>query len=66
MSGKALMQIANGSYADYQKAKNVQMTGVRYQVHTNQYGQQWTTTEKYAKNSAEAMGSALRRINDTD
>lgn len=66
VSGKALMQIANGSYADYQKAKNVQMTGVRYQVHTNQYGQQWTTTEKYAKNSAEAMGSALRRINDTD
>ena len=66
VSGKALMQIANGSYAGYQKAKNVQMTGVRYQVHTNQYGQQWTTTEKYAKNSAEAMGSALRRINDTD
>ena len=66
VSGKALMQIANGSYADYQKAKNVQMTGVRYQVHTNQYGQQWTTTEHYAKNAAEQMGSALRRINDTD
>ena len=66
VSGKALMQIANGSYADYQKAKNVQMTGVRYQVHTNQYGQQWTTTEHYAKNAAEKMGSALRRINDTD
>ena len=66
VSGKALMQIANGSYADYQKAKNVQMTGVRYQVHTNQYGQQWTTTEHYAKNVAEKMGSALRRINDTD
>lgn len=66
VSGKALMQIANGSYSDYVNAKNVQMTGVRYQVHTNQYGQQWTTTEKYAKNSAEAMGSALRRINDTD
>lgn len=66
VSGKALMQIANGSYAGYQKAKNVQMTGVRYQVHTNQYGQQWTTTEHYAKNAAEQMGSALRRINDTD
>ena len=66
VSGKALMQIANGSYAGYQKAKNVQMTGVRYQVHTNQYGQQWTTTEHYAKNAAEKMGSALRRINDTD
>ena len=66
VSGKALMQIANGSYADYLKAKNVQMTGVRYQVHTNQYGQQWTTTEHYAKNAAEKMGSALRRINDTD
>lgn len=66
VSGKALMQIANGSYADYQKAKNVQMTGVRYQAHTNQYGQQWTTTEHYAKNAAEQMGSALRRINDTD
>lgn len=66
VSGKALMQIANGSYSDYVNAKNVQMTGVRYQVHTNKYGQQWTTTEHYAKNAAEKMGSALRRINDTD
>lgn len=66
VSGKALMKIADGSYNDYLKAKNVQMTGIRYQVHTNQYGQTWTTTEKYAKNAAEQMGSALRRINDTD
>lgn len=66
VSGKALMKIADGSYSDYQRAKNVQMTGIRYQVHTNQYGQSWTTTEKYAKNAAEQMGSALRRINDTD
>lgn len=66
VSGKALMQIADGSYNDYLKAKNVQMTGTRYQVHTNQYGQSWTTSEKYAKNAAEQMGSALRRINDTD
>ena len=65
VSGKELMKIANGSYSDYQKAKNVQMTGIRYKVHTNQYGQSWTTTEKYAKNSAEQMGSALRRFNDT-
>ena len=66
VSGKELMKIADGSYSDYQRAKNVQMTGTRYQVHTNQYGQTWTTTEKYAKNAAEQMGSALRRINDTD
>ena len=66
VSGKALMKIADGSYSDYQRAKNVQMTGTRYQVHTNQYGQSWTTSEKYAKNAAEQMGSALRRINDTD
>ena len=66
VSGKELMKIADGSYSDYQRAKNVQMTGTRYQVHTNQYGQSWTTTEKYAKNAAEQMGSALRRINDTD
>ena len=66
VSGKALMKIADGSYSDYLKAKNVQMTGIRYQVHTNKYGQSWTTTEKYAKNAAEQMGSALRRINDTD
>ena len=66
VSGKELMKIADGSYSDYEKAKNVQMTGTRYQVHTNQYGQSWTTTEKYAKNAAEQMGSALRRINDTD
>lgn len=66
VSGKELMKIADGSYSDYQRAKNVQMTGTRYQVHTNQYGQSWTTSEKYAKNAAEQMGSALRRINDTD
>lgn len=66
VSGKALKKIADGSYSDYQRAKNVQMTGTRYQVHTNQYGQSWTTSEKYAKNAAEQMGSALRRINDTD
>ena len=42
------------------------MTGIRYQVHTNQHNQSWTTTEKYAKNAAEQMGSALRRISDTD
>ena len=66
VSGKALMKIADGSYSDYQRAKSVQMTGTRYQVHTNQYGQSWTTSEKYAKNAAEQMGSALRRINDTD
>lgn len=66
VSGKELMKIADGSYSDYLKAKNVQMTGTRYQAHTNQYNQSWTTTEKYAKNAAEQMGSALRRINDTD
>ena len=66
VSGKELMKIADGSYSDYLKAKNVQMTGIRYQAHTNQYNQSWTTTEKYAKNAAEQMGSALRRINDTD
>lgn len=66
VSGKELMKIADGSYSDYLKAKNVQMTGIRYQVHTNQYNQSWTTSEKYAKNAAEQMGSALRRINDTD
>lgn len=65
VSGKDLMKIANGSYSDYLKAKNVPMTGIRYKVHTNQYGQSWTTTEKYAKNPAEQMGSALRRFNDT-
>lgn len=65
VSGKELMKIANGSYSDYLKAKNVPMTGIRYKVHTNQYGQSWTTTEKYAKNPAEQMGSALRRFNDT-
>lgn len=66
VSGKELMKIADGSYSDYQRAKSVQMTGTCYQVHTNQYGQSWTTSEKYAKNAAEQMGSALRRINDTD
>src|SRR5574344_1171791 len=65
VSGKELMKIADGSYSDYLKAKNVQMTGIRYQAHTNQYNQSWTTTEKYAKNAAEQMGSALRRYNAT-
>ena len=66
VSGKALMQIANGSYSNYEKAKAVQMTGERYITHTNQYGNAYTTVEKYAKDAAEAMGAALRRINDTD
>ena len=62
VSGKDLLKVLSGSYSDYQKAKNVPMTGIRYQVHTNQYGQTWTTTEKYAKNAAEQMGYALRHI----
>ena len=66
VSGKDLMAIANGSYADFKKAQSVQMTGTRYQVHTNQYGQSWTTSQKFAQNKAEQMGDALRRINDTD
>lgn len=66
VSGNALKKVFSGSYSGFEKAKNVPMTGVRYQVHTNQYGYQWTTTEKYAKNEAEKLGYALRRINDTD
>lgn len=66
VSGKDLMAIANGSYSNYVNAKGVQMTGTRYQVHTNQYGQSWTTSQKFAQNKAEQMGDALRRINDTD
>lgn len=65
VSGKALMQIANGSYENYQKAKSVQSTGVRYEAHTTQSGFTYTTTEKYARNAAEKMGEALRSINDT-
>lgn len=66
VSGKALMQIANGSYSNYEKAKSVQMTGERVNVQTTTSGIAFTTVEKYAKNAAEAMGAALRRINDTD
>lgn len=65
VSGKELYKILNGSYADYQRAKNVPMTGVKYNIHTNQYGQTWTTTEKFAKTSAEKMGAFLRSFNDT-
>lgn len=65
VSGKALMQIANGSYENYQKAKSVQSTGVRYEAHTTQSGFTYTTTEKYARSAAEKMGEALRSINDT-
>ena len=66
VSGKALMQIANGSYSNYEKAKSVQMTGERVNAQTTTSGIAFTTVEKYAKNAAEAMGAALRRINDTD
>ena len=66
VSGKALMQIANGSYSNYEKAKAVQMTGERVNAQTTTSGIAFTTVEKYAKNAAEAMGAALRRINDTD
>lgn len=66
VSGKALMQIASGSYENYQRAKSVQLTGQRYVTHTTSSGYIYTTIEKYAKNAAEQMGEALRRINDTD
>ena len=66
VSGKELYKILNGSYADYQRAKNVPMTGVKYNIHTNQYGQSWTTTEKFAKTPAEKMGAFLRSFNDTE
>ena len=66
VSGKALMQIASGSYENYQRAKSVQSTGQRYVTHTTSSGYIYTTIEKYAKNAAEQMGEALRRINDTD
>lgn len=66
MSGKDLMKIANGSYADFKKAQSVQMTGTKYKVHTTPSGFQYTTTEKVAANKKEANAAALRRINDTD
>lgn len=66
VSGKDLMKIANGSYADFKKAQSVQMTGTEYKVHTTPSGFQYTTTQKVAANKAEAMGAALRRINDTE
>lgn len=66
VSGKELYKILNGSYADYQRAKNVPMTGVKYNIHTNQYGQSWTTTEKFAKTPTEKMGAFLRSFNDTE
>lgn len=66
VSGKDLMKIANGSYADFKKAQSVQMTGTEYKVHTTPSGFQYTTTQKAAANKEEAMGAALRRINDTD
>ena len=66
MSGKDLMKIANGSYADFKKALSVQMTGTKYKVHTTPSGFQYTTTEKVAANKKEANAAALRRINDTD
>lgn len=66
VSGKDLMKIANGSYADFKKAQSVQMTGTEYKVYTTPSGFQYTTTQKAAANKEEAMGAALRRINDTD
>ena len=66
MSGKDLMKIANGSYADFKKAQSVQMTGTKYKVHTTPSGFQYTTTEKVAANKKEANAAALRSINDTD
>lgn len=66
VSGKDLIKIANGSYADFKKAQSVQMTGTEYKVHTTPSGFQYTTTQKVAANKEEAMGAALRRINDTD
>lgn len=66
VSGKALMQIANGDPAMYERAKAVRPTGERVGITPNTSGGAFVKMEKYAQNTAEQMGEALRRINDTD
>lgn len=66
VSGKALMQIANGDPAIYERAKAVRPTGERVSITPNTSGGALVKMEKYAQNAAEQMGEALRRINDTD
>lgn len=66
VSGKALMQIANGDPAIYERAKAVRPTGEEPKIIPNTSGGALVKAEKYAQNAAEQMGEALRRINDTD
>ena len=66
VSGDALLKVLNGSYADYEKAKNVPMSGERINIHTTPSGFQFQTKEKFPKNATEEMGVALRSINDTE
>ena len=66
VSGRALMQIANGDPAIYERAKAVRPTGEEPKIIPNTSGGALVKMEKYAQNAAEQMGEALRRINDTD
>ena len=61
-----LARVMLGSYGDYNKIKNLPLTGTRTEVKTNMYGQQWTQTTKVAANEMERMGEMLRRFNDTE
>ena len=61
-----LLQVLEGSYENYQKKKEVQPTGERM---VTRGGGMFTSTsyiEKYAVNSEEKMGEALRSLNDTE
>ena len=66
VSGRALMQIANGDPAIYERAKAVRPTGEEPKIIPNTSGGALVKMEKYAQNAAEQMGEALRRINDID
>lgn len=65
VSASRLEKVLNGTYEDYQKAKAVQPTGVRYEAHTTQSGFTYTTSTKFAKNETEQLGVGLRMLNDT-
>ena len=65
VSASRFEKVLNGRYEDYQKAKSVQPTGVRYEAHTTQSGFTYTTSTKFAKNETEQLGVGLRMLNDT-
>ena len=57
-----LQQVLAGTYGDYEKIKNIQMTGERIRP----MGYRHAVKEKFAANEMERMGEMLRKLGDDE